>query len=396
MSVYRRPGQKDYSYDFRHRGHRFSGSTGCASRREAEKVEERLKAEARASIAERNAPLTFGAASTLYWQEIGQYAATAGETERHLAWLQQHIGKATPIAAIDDRMLARIIAIRRGERVPQQGKRQAGKRRQLAEARLISNATVNRTVLEPLRAILLRAAQVWDQRVGKISWKAHRLAVRPERVREASPDEETALKGAMREDYEPALTFALLTGCRRAEIVGLAWTDVDFFNRRFVVTGKGDRSRAIPMTEEIHALLWSLKDDHPTAVFSYVCRRPGQGSVRGQVKGRRYPITIAGFKTAWRRARAKAGISNFRFHDARHTAGTRLLRHTGNLRLAQRLLGHADIKTTTRYAHAAEEDLRAGLEAVASAQKRGGAAETPTEIPTDAPRAKRKPLTKKE
>ena len=394
MSVYRRPGQKDYSYDFRHRGNRFSGSTGATSRREAEKVEERLKAAARATTAERNAPLSFAAASTLYWQEIGQYASTAGETERHLAWLQKHIGKATPIAAIDDRLLARIIAIRRGERVPQQGRKQGRKpgSKHGKQDRLVSNATVNRTVLEPLRAILLRAAQVWDQQTGKINWKAHRLAVKPERVREATPAEEAGLKTAIRDDYVPALAFALLTGCRRAEIVGLAWTDVDFFNRRFTVTGKGDRSRSIPMTGEVYDLLWSLKDHHPVAVFTYVCRRPGSG--RGQVKGQRYPITIAGFKTAWRRGRARAGIADFRFHDTRHTAGTRLLRHTGNLRLAQKLLGHADIATTTRYAHAAEADLRAGLEAVATAHK--PATESPTETATGAPTARRKPLTKKE
>ncbi len=56
-------------------------------------------------------------------------------------------------------------------------------------------------------------------------------------------------------------------------------------------------------------------------------------------------------------------VSNFRFHDTRHTAATRILR-VSNLRVAQKLLGHEDIKTTTKYAHAMVEDIRNGLDAM--------------------------------
>jgi integrase len=177
---------------------------------------------------------------------------------------------------------------------------------------------------------------------------------------------------AIRSDYEPALRFAILTGCRRAEIVGLEWTSVDFINRAFKVTGKGDKTRHIPMTQEVYHLLWSLKDHHKTAVFTYIAQKTRDGRVRQA----RYPITDAGFKTAWRRRVEPEGetIVDFRFHDTRHTAATRLVRATGNLRLAQRLLGHTDIATTTKYAHVTHEDLRAGLEAAATQS----ATKTPT------------------
>jgi site-specific recombinase XerD len=49
-------------------------------------------------------------------------------------------------------------------------------------------------------------------------------------------------------------------------------------------------------------------------------------------------------------------------HGTRHHAGTTMLGKTGNLRLTQQLLGHADMKSTMRYAHALEADLRAALE----------------------------------
>ncbi|EHS52593.1 integrase family protein [Rhizobium sp. PDO1-076] len=51
------------------------------------------------------------------------------------------------------------------------------------------------------------------------------------------------------------------------------------------------------------------------------------------------------------RAAPSAGVQSFRFHDTRHTTATRILR-ASNLKVTQRLLGHADIATTTKYAHA--------------------------------------------
>ncbi|MCB8835977.1 site-specific integrase [Aurantimonas sp. VKM B-3413] len=173
----------------------------------------------------------------------------------------------------------------------------------------------------------------------------------------------------MREDYQPALAFAILTGCRRAEIVGLTWARVDFFNRCFTVTGKGDKIRTIPMSSAVHELLWSLKDHHPEAVFTYRAvraRKPTQcGGAR--VRGQRYPITIEGFKTAWRRGPKASGVADFRFHDTRHTAASRLVRARGNLKLAQKMLGHSDLATTTKYAHVTDDDLREAMEAASTA-----------------------------
>ena len=64
------------------------------------------------------------------------------------------------------------------------------------------------------------------------------------------------------------------------------------------------------------------------------------------MRGQRYPLTINGAKSAWQRMRAKAGVKDFRFHDFRHDFATKLLRDTGNLKLVQKALNHADIKST--------------------------------------------------
>ncbi|WP_246259218.1 tyrosine-type recombinase/integrase [Chelativorans oligotrophicus] len=374
MSVYKRPGSEFYSYDFRCRGHRFSGSTSCTTKREAEAYEKDLKRQVRAQTADMSAPMTFITASTLWWEQKGQFRGDSVDQERYLAWLQDFIGRKTLIADISDSEIARAVAKRRGE--PVEFRNKNGKLTK--PPHLPSNATVNRAVCEPMRAILNRARKIWKQKVQDIEWKDHFLEESQERVREATPGEESTALAKMRDDYEPALRFAFLSGCRRAEIVGLQWSKVNFFSREFTVTGKGDRSRTLPMTEPIFALLWELKDHHPEYVFTYICRRPR----KGQVKGKRYPITIEGFKTAWRRGRKRAGLVDFKFHDTRHTAATRLMRATGNLKLAQKLLGHTEIATTSRYAHVTKDDLRAGMDA-AHAGYQQAPQKVPPEVPQD-------------
>ncbi|MEQ8450597.1 MAG: site-specific integrase [Nitratireductor sp.] len=349
MSVYKRAGQAVYAYDFRVRGVRFSGSTGCTSRREAERYEETARTAAQAQVIDRTKPMTFAVASSLYWDEVGQHHRNHVDTERSLAWLQKQIGKSTKISAISAATIASAVAKRRGEGV--------------------SAATVNRSVCEPLRAILKRCGGVWGQKVQPISWKDHFLKEPQERIREANIDEEAKLLATIRADYRPALRFAFMSGCRLNEIVTLEWSRVDFFNRQYTVIGKGDKARSIPMTDAVYELLWGEKDNHPTSVFTYKAVKTRDGKQRGK----RYPLTENGLKTQWRRVKRDAGVTNFRFHDTRHTAATRLLRASGNLKYVQKLLGHAHLATTSRYAHVTTDDLRAGLEAAHSSVGKGAA-----------------------
>lgn len=82
------------------------------------------------------------------------------------------------------------------------------------------------------------------------------------------------------------------------------------------------------------------------------------------MKGQRCPITLNGLKTEWRRLRERTNVHGFRFHDFRHDLATRLLRETGNMKLVQRALNHADIKTTTLYAHVLTEEIASVQEGV--------------------------------
>ena len=88
------------------------------------------------------------------------------------------------------------------------------------------------------------------------------------------------------------------------------------------------------------------------------------------VKGQRYPITYHGAKSTWKSLRKRSGITGFRFHDIRHDVGTKLLRTIGNLKLVQRALNHADLQTTTRYAHVLDEDIGQALDLVAKSRNK--------------------------
>jgi integrase len=67
--------------------------------------------------------------------------------------------------------------------------------------------------------------------------------------------------------------------------------------------------------------------------------------------------------------RKRAGVTGFRFHDFRHNLGTKLLRKTGNLKLAQRALNHASIRSTVRYAHVLDGEVADALEQVQNPPK---------------------------
>ena len=310
--------------------------------------------------------MTFEAAALRWYHEVGQHHKNFETTLKVLDWLKQNLGAGTDLRDIDDALVARLVAKRRGERV-----RRRHKDGKMHEGNFVSPATVNRTCTQPLREIILRAKNVWKASVGDVAFGKHLLKERGERIREASVEEESAIMEQLGRGYDDAVRFAFLNGCRRMEILGLEWRHVDFFSRRFTVTGKGGHSRTIPMSQETFEILWAQKDHHAVRVFTFEAKRTRKEL--DLVRGRRYPLTESGLKSAMRRAVPAAGVTNFRFHDTRHTAATRVLRKS-NLRVAQRLLGHADIATTTKYAHALDEDLRAALEATSS----------PTRNPTEA------------
>jgi integrase len=230
---------------------------------------------------------------------------------------------------------------------------------------LVSPATVNRSSTEVLQKLFTRAKRKWGARFEQEpDWKEHMLDEPDEHVRELRVEEASALMLAARPDYAPFFAFAHAVGLRLRECL-LRWCEVDWEARTIIKKGKRGRTVTAPITTEVFAILRPLVGHNEKWVFTYIAER----SRGGRLKGTRYPITYSGAKTQWKRLRARAQVTSFRFHDFRHDLGTKLLRKTGNLKLVQRALNHADIKTTVRYAHLLDEEVRAGLESVQVDQK---------------------------
>jgi integrase/recombinase XerC len=134
------------------------------------------------------------------------------------------------------------------------------------------------------------------------------------------------------------------SGLRLAELVGLDLANIDFSDAVVTVTGKGKKTRSIPVGR--HALKalkkWlksrqALVDADETAVFvSRRGKRIGPRSIQQRLK-------------QWA---IRQGLANHVHpHMLRHSFASHLLESSGDLRAVQELLGHADISTTQVYTH---------------------------------------------
>jgi integrase/recombinase XerD len=143
------------------------------------------------------------------------------------------------------------------------------------------------------------------------------------------------------------------TGLRVSELVGLKVTEVSLSEGVVRATGKGSKTRLVPLGEE--ALDWItryLKESRPQILG-------GQLSESLFVTQRGDAMTRQAFWYLIKRLAKLAGITKpMSPHVLRHAFATHLLNHGADLRVVQMLLGHADISTTQIYTHVARERLK--------------------------------------
>jgi integrase len=355
MSLYRKPRSPYWYFEFQIDGCRFYGSTKATTRREAEKIErterEKVKARVAATKAARTS-LRLDDVAGRFWSQA-QHHASGRNIWKRLSLLIEFFGKDKLITDITDDDVRVLIAWRRGHRVIYKG-------RKPEDCALITPATVNLTIMQ-LKALFATLRP----RVAEPEWRRLWLSVRQEHPRELMGDEADRLEAAMRDDYAPLFSFAMATGMRQNECL-LRWSEVDWGARQIRKIGKGGKQVTVPITDTLREILWPLRGHHSEFVFTYVAMR----THRGWIKGRRYPITLAGLRAHWHRLRKVAGVTDFRFHDFRHDLATKALRETGNLKLVQRMLNHADIRHTLRYAHVLDAEVAEGFERVAKSRTR--------------------------
>lgn len=342
MSTYKPKNSPYYHFDFQFRGQRYVGSTGCTGKRAADQFEARER-QAAALPSTARPPITLDEAAGLY-QEHAETLPSWPTIEYMTLALVKGIGAKRLLSQISQRELQIYFAKRRHNR---------------------SNASINREV-ENARAIWMRAKKArYD--VGEVpEWKALFLKVPKQPPRIADDSEEARLFLAMAGDAFDVVKFALHSGWRKAEVIGLRWQDLDLPRGIARTKIKGGDTVARPLDETLVALIANQPKVGPF-VFTYVCRK----SRAKRREGQRYPMTITALRTRWAEAKEAAQIEGLRFHDLRHTAATRMLRATGNLAAVSKALQHTNIKTTQRYAHVLEEDVREAMRAVKSRNNPG-------------------------
>ncbi|MBZ0145035.1 MAG: site-specific integrase [Rhodocyclaceae bacterium] len=205
-----------------------------------------------------------------------------------------------------------------------------------------SGPTVNR-YLATLSACFRYAVKVEEWMERNPCERVVREDENPGRVRFLSQEELPRLLDACRPnpDLYLAVLLSLTTGGRQSEIMFLRWPQIDF-NRRVITlnqgTTKNQDARSLPLVGEAFALMQerakvrSLKDDR---VFPPVSEK---------AEGRN-------LRESWERALKAAAITDFRWHDLRHTAASYLAMSGVSLVEIAKILGHRTLAMVARYSH---------------------------------------------
>jgi len=322
MGLFKRRGSECWQMCFFLEGRRIRLSTHTSNKRLAQKIYEKTKWEIATGRFKRNTK-----ESMPFFELVDQFIEKHSKVEK-ASWkrdyvigesLKKYFGR-TPIGEIT---AYDIKAWRewRSKHITNKGTpiKKASLNRELAFLKTMFNLAVEWGWLEENPASKIKLLKGEEKRL--------RILTREELQR---------LVDCAREPLKTIILLAASTGMRKSEILSLRWKDIDFehgFIR--VESSKNSESRDVPMDDFLRKKLLSLKRERPNDfVFS-------------RKNGERIHCIKEAFKAACRRA----GISDFRFHDLRHTAASLLAAGGCDIITLQHILGHKTLAMTQRYAH---------------------------------------------
>ena len=141
-----------------------------------------------------------------------------------------------------------------------------------------------------------------------------------------------------------AIRLLMLTGCRLNEIQTLRWEDVDLKVAELRLRDTKTGARMVPLSNAAVSVLSALprEEDNPWVIPG---KKPG--------------AHLTDIQKPWRRIRSRAELEDVRIHDLRHSFASRALALGESLPMIGKLLGHTQVQTTARYAHLANESVKA-------------------------------------
>jgi len=224
-------------------------------------------------------------------------------------------------------------------------------------------ASVNRYLQD------LRAAYNLGRRNGKVEKNpvadVKLLRENNKRIREMTDAEERALLEALDPakrrggtDLCPMVRLLLETGLRLGEASGMRWADVDWTGGFLTLPEtKAGEKQHVPLNSEALAILRALGSGDLSAPL--LSGAQAGRYVLAWKEGR--PLTPDYVTHAFGKAARKAGITDLHVHDTRHTFACRLLRRGVDIYTVSKLLRHASVVMSERYAHLSRGDLKAAV-----------------------------------
>ena len=156
--------------------------------------------------------------------------------------------------------------------------------------------------------------------------------------------------GAVAASAIAAIRLLMLTGCRLSEITTLRWDQVALEAGELRLPDSKTGAKVVHLGEPAVAVLRGIarKEDNPWVITG---RRPG--------------YRLASLHFPWGRIRKHAGLDDVRLHDLRHSFASGGLLVGEGLPMIGKLLGHSQVQTTARYAHLADDPVKAAADRIA-------------------------------
>ena len=222
----------------------------------------------------------------------------------------------------------------------------------------LAPGTINRSLV--LIHYAYKLAHKWSEPgVSLNSFNGVRYLKDDNRIeRYLSAEESSQLLQSLRCSQNPMLpmiiSFLIYTGARKREVLDAKWVDIDWAQKSWKISkNKSSKIRHVPLSM---GAIDTLTQVRVHKLFDENCEYIFPNPKTSK------PFTS--FFVSWDAARKRAGLADLRVHDLRHSFASFLVNAGRSLYEVQELLGHADIKTTSRYAHLSRERLNAAVECV--------------------------------
>lgn len=147
------------------------------------------------------------------------------------------------------------------------------------------------------------------------------------------------------------LELFYVTGIRRAELIGIRDLDVDFFARTLQVTGKRNKQRLIPLSDEMCQKIQAyvkLRDEEISRTSEALFVK-GDGDPL-------YPVLL--HKIVSEQLKSISTLAKTSPHVLRHSFATSMLNNGADINAVKEILGHSSLAATEVYTHTSFEELK--------------------------------------